>query len=160
MAKRIRFEAFYPFAREQVWAALIDPVSMGEWLMPNDFKPVAGHQFQFRTKPAPGFDGVVNCRVLELAPPSRLAFSWAGGGIDTIVTFDLSPKGSGTSMVMEQTGFKGLRGLMVSNILKGGWKRMIEVRLKAAAGRVVDGHYVSDANSADSKCHKELEKGS
>lgn len=30
----------------------------------NDFEPRIGHRFQFRTEPAPGFDGVVNCEVL------------------------------------------------------------------------------------------------
>jgi uncharacterized protein YndB with AHSA1/START domain len=144
MARRIRFEAIYPFAPDQVWVALIDPVALGAWLMPNDFAPVIGHAFQFRTKPAPGFDGVVSCRVLELEPPRRLAFSWAGGGIDTVVSFDLAPQGASTRLI-EQTGFTGPRGLMVSTLLKGGWRRMIEHRLPAAAGRVLRGVYRVDA---------------
>jgi len=37
---------------------------MADWLMPNDFQPRLGHKFQFRTKPAPGFDGIVNCEVV------------------------------------------------------------------------------------------------
>jgi uncharacterized protein YndB with AHSA1/START domain len=156
MAKDIRFEAVYPFPPEQVWAALTDPVALGEWLMPNDFAPVVGHRFQFRTKPAPGFDGVVHCQVLELDPPKRLSFSWAGGGIDTKVAFELTPLGSSTRLLMTQTGFKGLRGMMVSNILKGGWKRMIELRLRAAAGRVVGGVYRPDPASPDARCHKDV----
>ena len=44
---------------EQVWRALTDPDLLARWLMPNDFKPVVGHQFTFRTEPVPqhGFDG-------------------------------------------------------------------------------------------------------
>jgi uncharacterized protein YndB with AHSA1/START domain len=155
MAKEIRFEAIYPFLPEQVWVALTDPVALGEWLMPNDFAPVIGHRFQFHTKPAPGFDGVVNCEVLELDPPKRLAFSWAGGGIDTVVTFVLSPAGASTRLVMTQTGFTGMRGLMVSNILKGGWRRMIETRLRAAAGRVASGVYIAEPGAPESHCHAE-----
>ncbi len=136
MPRKIRFEAVYPFPPEQVWAALTDSASMAEWLMPNDFAAVIGHRFQFRTKPAPGFDGIVDCEVIALEPARRLTFSWKGGGIDTIVNFDLAPSGAGTRLVMEQSGFKGLRGMMVSNILKGGWKRMIETRLAAASGRI------------------------
>jgi len=39
--------------------------------MPNDFKPVVGHAFTFRTEPVSqhGFDGVVHCEVLDLEPP-------------------------------------------------------------------------------------------
>ena len=139
MAKTIRFEAIYPFRPEQVWVVLTDPVALGEWLMPNDFQPEVGRRFQFRTRPAPGFDGVVDCQVLTLDAPRRLAFTWVGGGIDTVVTFDLHPEGASTRLVMEQTGFSGMRGLMISTILKGGWRRMIDQRLLAAAGRVSDG---------------------
>jgi uncharacterized protein YndB with AHSA1/START domain len=153
MARKIRFEAIYPYAPEQVWVVLTDPVALGEWLMPNDFSPVIGHRFQFRTKPAPGFDGIVNCEVLEMDSPRRLVFSWVGGGIDTIVSFDLAPHGSSTRMVMEQTGFTGMRGLMVSTILKGGWRRMVEQRLPAAASRVRNGAYHPDPEGPLSQCH-------
>jgi uncharacterized protein YndB with AHSA1/START domain len=122
--------------------------------MPNDFRPIVGHRFQFRTKPAPGFSGIVDCEVLELAAPSRLAFSWCGGGIETVVTFDVTPVGAASArVVMEQTGFTGMRGLMVSKLLKGGWKRMMEMRLRAAIGRIVDGRYVPDPGAPESQCH-------
>src|ERR1041384_1067282 len=151
MARTLRFEALYPYAPEQVWVALTDPVAIGEWLIPNDFEPRVGHRFTFRTKPAPGFDGIVQCEVLELEPPERLAYSWKGGGIDTVVRYRLPggggrpPPGMGeggnTRLVMEQSGFTGLKGFMVSRILGGGWKRMIAERLPAAAARVEDGRY-------------------
>jgi uncharacterized protein YndB with AHSA1/START domain len=141
MAKTLRFEALYPFAPEQVWAALTDAESIADWLMPNDFRAEVGHRFNFRTKPAPGFDGVVDCEVLEIEPPRRLAYSWKGGGIDTIVAYSLSAEGGSTRLVMEQSGFTGLRGWMVSRILGNGWKKIIGEKLREAAGRVVDGQY-------------------
>ncbi|MGD0192517.1 MAG: SRPBCC domain-containing protein [Rhizomicrobium sp.] len=152
MPRKIRFEAVYPFPPEEVWIALTDSEAIAEWLMPNDFRPALGHRFQFQTKPRPGFDGVVNCEVTVLEPPTRLAYRWMGGGLETIVSFELSASGSGTKLVMEQSGFAGLRGMMVSTILKSGWKRIIEVRLAAAAGRVNGGHYTSDSAAADSQC--------
>lgn len=153
MPRKIRFEAVYPYPPEEVWTALTNSAAMAEWLMPNDFMAVMGHKFQFRTKPAPGFSGIVECEVLALDAPKRLAFSWAGGGIDTVVSFDLAPLGTGTRLVMEQSGFKGMRGLMVSNILKSGWKRMIEIRLAAASARVRDGRYVGEPLAEELRCH-------
>ena len=144
MAQKIEFEAFYPFAPDEVWVALTDSKAMDDWLMPNDFEPVIGHRFNFRTKPAPGFDGVVYCEVLELEAPRRVAYSWRGGGIDTIVSFSLAPAAGGTRMTMEQSGFTGLRGAIIKLMLKSGWKRMIEVRLRAAAACVKDGVYAAD----------------
>jgi uncharacterized protein YndB with AHSA1/START domain len=72
----------YPHPIDQVWAALTSADALASWLMPNDFQPVVGHRFTFRTKPAPGFDGIVRCQVLELDPPRRIAWSQAGGKID------------------------------------------------------------------------------
>ena len=153
MARTLRFEALYPYAPEQVWVALTDPEAIGEWLMPNNFEPRVGHCFTFRTKPAPGFDGIVQCEVLELDPPERLAYSWKGGGIDTIVRYVLAAEGGNTRLVMEQSGFTGLKGFMVSKILGGGWKRMIAERLPAAAARVEGGRYRSAPDDPLSHCH-------
>ena len=148
MAKTIRFEATYPYPPQQVWVALTDPAALGDWLMPNDFEPRLGHRFQFRTKPAPGFDGIVNCEVIELDEPRRLAYRWMGGDLDTVVSFELHAHGDSTRVVMEQSGFSGMRGLMVSRILSDGWKRMINERLPTAAGRVRGGRYQSEAGEA------------
>ncbi len=153
MARTLRFEALYPYRPEQVWTALTDPAAIADWLMPNDFVPAVGHCFTFATKPAPGFDGIVRCEVLEVDPPTRLAYSWKGGGIDTVVRYVLAAEGASTRLVMEQSGFTGLKGFMISRLLGGGWKRMIHERLPAAAGRVVDGHYASDPDAPESQCH-------
>ena len=122
MRRDLAFEYVYPFPIEDVWWALTDPVALGEWLMPNDFEPVVGHRFQFRTKPAPGFDGIVWCEVLRLERPHLLSYSWRGGGIDTVVTFTLESVQGGTAVRLEHRGFDGIRGLMVSFILGSGWK--------------------------------------
>jgi uncharacterized protein YndB with AHSA1/START domain len=71
----------YPHPVDRVWAALTSSEALAAWFMPNDFKPVVGHRFTFRTRPARamGFDGIVRCEVLEIAPPRRMVWSWAGG---------------------------------------------------------------------------------
>lgn len=114
-----------PHPPDKVWRALTQGALIAEWLMPNDFQPRVGHRFTFRTKPAPGFDGVVHCEVIALDPPRRLAYTWKGGGIDTIVTFTLEPDAGGTKLVLEHTGFRGARATMVSVILGRGWRKSI-----------------------------------
>ena len=153
MAKTLRFEALYPHSVDQVWVALTDPAAIADWLMPNDFRPEVGHQFTFRTKPGPGFDGIVHCEVLELDPPRRLAYSWKGGGIETVVRYTLQAEGTNTRLVMEHVGFAGLRGFFVSRILGGGWKRIIGERLPAAAAQVEQGRYRPDPAAPIEPCH-------
>ena len=127
----------YGHPRERVWAALTSSESLARWLMPNDFEPVVGHAFQFRTDPGPGFDGIVNCEVLELEPPHRMVWTWVGGPIDTRVTFELEelPNG-GTLLRFAQRGFTGVRGALVSKILGAGFARMYRKLLPAELDRL------------------------
>lgn len=147
MKRNLTFDEIYPYPIERVWRALTDSEAMADWLMENDFKPEIGHRFQFQTKPAPGFDGIVNCEVLELRPPSRLAFSWKGGGIDTVATFTLEPVPEGTHLRLEHTGFSGMKATLVSYILGGGWKRILGVALPSAAARYTDAGYQPRSDS-------------
>jgi len=129
MTRNLRYEVVYPQPLEKVWRVLTDSEAMAAWLMPNDFAPRVGHRFQFRTKPAPGFDGIVNCEVLELDAPHRVSYSWRGGGIDTVVTFTLAPERDGTKLVLEHAGFRGARPFFVSLILGAGWKKIIKLNI-------------------------------
>ncbi|MFL6053299.1 MAG: SRPBCC domain-containing protein [Actinoallomurus sp.] len=86
--RTIRVDEFLAHPPARVWHALTDPAMLARWLMPNDFQPVVGHRFTFRTHPRPnsGFDGVVHCEVLALEPQRLLRISWRGGSLDTTVT--------------------------------------------------------------------------
>ncbi|MGP1396899.1 MAG: SRPBCC family protein [Inquilinaceae bacterium] len=117
------------FPREAVWHALTGSVRLGERLMPNDFRPEVGHRFTFRTKSAPGFDGIVRCEVLELSPPERLVISWRGGPLDTRVSFDLDEATSGTRLTLRQEGFAGLSNVIPQIALGIGWKDLIWKKL-------------------------------
>jgi uncharacterized protein YndB with AHSA1/START domain len=123
----------YPHPVDRVWAALTSSEALGAWFMPNDFKPVVGHRFTFRTRPARamGFDGIVRCEVLELDPPSRMVWSWAGGNINTTVTFTLEESAGGTRLRMHQVGFDGLGAQLTRRILAGGYPRILGQRLPA-----------------------------
>jgi uncharacterized protein YndB with AHSA1/START domain len=93
--------------------------------MKNDFEARVGHKFQFKAEPRPGWDGVVNCEVLEADPPRRLVYTWCGGNINTTVSWDLEPVAEGTRLRLEHRGFRGLRGWMISRMLGKGWRTKI-----------------------------------
>ena len=115
---------------ERVWAALTSSEALAAWLMPNDFVAEVGREFTFTTRPRPGFDGTVHCRVVELEPPGRMVWSWAGGKLDTLVTFTLTADGpERTTLRMHQIGFHGLSAQLVRRILESGWIKIYGTRL-------------------------------
>ena len=69
-SESIAFEFDLPHAPEKVWRALTDPALLAEWLLPVvDLALERGAAFTFRTEPHPGWDGTVNCRILEIEAP-------------------------------------------------------------------------------------------
>jgi uncharacterized protein YndB with AHSA1/START domain len=90
-----------PFPAEKIWRALTQPHLMEEWLMKNDFKPTIGHGFKLSAD-----WGSVDCRVLTLEPHKTLSYTWAAYGVETVVTWTLSPTSTGTHLRMEQAGFR------------------------------------------------------
>lgn len=92
---------------EKVWRALTDPVLLVQWLLPVlDLELHPGAAFTFKAQPQPGWDGVVNCRLLEIEAQRKLSYTWVVGEIDTVVTFTLTPTMSGTRLSLVQSGFK------------------------------------------------------
>jgi len=127
MNKSIKLTKIYDYPVEDVWRALTDRKALSEWLMPCDFEPTVGHKFQFRTKPYPGFDGVVNCEVLKISENELLSFSWSGGSLsNTVVTFKLTRLNDQTRLDFEHSGFEGwINSIIVRKILSNGWKNKI-----------------------------------
>jgi uncharacterized protein YndB with AHSA1/START domain len=103
----LSFEFDLPHLPEKVWRALTDPVLLAEWLLPVvDLKLEPGAAFTFTTRPYPGWDGIVNCRILEIEAHKKLSYTWVVGDMDTVVTFTLTPTASGTRLSLVQSGFK------------------------------------------------------
>jgi len=89
------------FPPEKIWRALTQPHLIQEWLMKNDFKPVVDHSFKLTAD-----WGSVDCQVLEVEPNKTLSYTWNAHGLESVVTWILTPRGAGTHLRMEQSGFR------------------------------------------------------
>ncbi|NJK32873.1 MAG: SRPBCC domain-containing protein [Deltaproteobacteria bacterium] len=106
-AESLSFEFDLEHSPEKVWRALTDPALLAEWLLPViGFELEPGAAFMFKTQPYPGWDGTVNCRMLEIEAPRKLSYAWTVPFLETVVTFTLTPTQSGTRLSLVQSGFK------------------------------------------------------
>jgi uncharacterized protein YndB with AHSA1/START domain len=132
-SRTLVIEREIPHPPETIWRALTQGPLIEQWLMKNDFQPVVGHQFNFRSTPVPNWDGIINSQVLVIEPNSRLAYNWDSMGLKTVVTWTLTPTKSGTHLRMEQTGF----GSEEDAYYKGanyGWQKFIGNLDRVVAG--------------------------
>jgi len=104
---------------DKVWRALTQPQLLEEWLMKSDFQPVVDHRFRFRAD-----WGAVDCRVLAVEPGKTLSYTWAAYGLETVVTWTLTPASGGTDLRMEQSGFRPDQPQYYEGA-KGGWQRFL-----------------------------------
>ncbi|MBK9265737.1 MAG: SRPBCC domain-containing protein [Polyangiaceae bacterium] len=120
----ISFEFDLHHPPEKVWRALTDPALLAEWLLPViDFKLEPGAAFTFKTQAYPGWDGTVNCRMVEIEANRKLSYAWTVPFLDTVVTFTLTPTASGTRLSLVQSGFKPDQK-RESGGARYGWKMM------------------------------------
>jgi len=107
------------FPPEKIWRALTQPHLIEEWLMKNDFALAVGHKFKFSAD-----WGSVDCQVMEVEPHKILSYSWGAFGLGTVVTWTLTPAGTGTHLRMEQSGFTpNVRQAFLG--AKAGWPRFL-----------------------------------
>jgi uncharacterized protein YndB with AHSA1/START domain len=120
----LSFEFDLHHSAEKVWRALTDPVLLMEWLLPvADLKLEPGAAFKFNAQPQPGWDGIVNCRFLEIEAHRKLSYTWVVGDMDTVVTFTLTPTASGTRLSLVQSGFRPDQKQNLGGA-RHGWKLM------------------------------------
>jgi len=120
----ISFEFDLHHLPEKVWRALTDPALLTEWLLPVARLELArGAAFTFNARPQPGWDGIVNCRFVEIEAQRKLSYTWGVGDMDTVVTFTLTPTASGTRLSLVQSGFRPDQKQNVSGA-RYGWKMM------------------------------------
>jgi uncharacterized protein YndB with AHSA1/START domain len=129
----ITVEAVLPHAPDVVWKVLTTSDLIGQWLMPNDFAPVIGQRFHFKTRPMGNWDGTVDCEVREIVENRRLVYSWRGGSddnlkygarLDTTVTWTLVPVAGGTLLRMVHAGFRLPANHAALDAMSPGWQRV------------------------------------
>ena len=122
--RAVVIERDLPHPPEKVWRALTESSLIKEWLMDNDLQPVVGHGFHFRSTPVPSWNGVVESTVLIVEPNQKLSYSWVALGLESVVTWTLTPTEAGTHVRMEHAGF----GAHQDAAYKGatyGWQKFI-----------------------------------
>ena len=102
---------------EKIWRALTQPHLIAEWLMKNDFEPVLDRRFKLSAD-----WGAVECRVLEVEPNKTLSYTWGAYGLESVVTWTLTPTSIGTRLRMEQSGFRADQQQAYQGA-KAGWPR-------------------------------------
>lgn len=120
-------------APEKIWRALTQGALIKEWMMDNDFQPVVGHKFSFRSTPVPNWDGIIDSEVLAVEPEQKLSYSWEAMGLKSVVVWTLAPAGTGTLLRMEHSGF----GSDQDAAYKGanyGWQKFIGNLDRVAGG--------------------------
>lgn len=118
-------ERMFAAPPEKLWRALTQPHLIAEWLMPNDFRPDAGHSFTLRNTPRPDVNVVIDCTVIAVEPPRTLSYSWSAYGLDSIVTFTLTPTPTGTLLRMEQAGFRADQQQAFAGA-RAGWRMFLD----------------------------------
>jgi uncharacterized protein YndB with AHSA1/START domain len=129
MARDITIVTHLPDPPEVVWQALTDPAALSEWLMPvQDFSAVVGCRFRLTAKPMPGWDGIVDCEVLEVDEGRLLSYSWRGTRMtkSTTVTWTLTAADDGgTELRLDHRGFTGVGGSILRVMHRGGWRKFV-----------------------------------
>jgi uncharacterized protein YndB with AHSA1/START domain len=127
----VRLERLLPGPVERVWAYITESDKRAKWLCAGEFDLRVGGKVRLEfdnnklssdKNPPPRFkdggvgrfDGVIT----RLEPPRLLAHTWKWDSGDTEVTYELTPKGKDTLLVITHRRVEG-RDLVVN--VMGGW---------------------------------------
>jgi uncharacterized protein YndB with AHSA1/START domain len=126
-------ERVFQHPPQKLWRALTENPLIAQWLMNNDFEPVVGRRFQFRSEPVPNWNGIIDSEVLVVEPNKKLSYSWGSLGLESVVVWTLTPAEGGTHLRMEHSGFRPDQ----QQAYKGanyGWQKFIGSLERVVAG--------------------------
>jgi uncharacterized protein YndB with AHSA1/START domain len=131
--RSVVIEKELPHPPEKIWRALTEGPLIKGWLMDNDFQPVVGHRFNFRSTPVPNWNGIIDCEVLVVEPNKKLSYSWGTMGMGSVVVWTLAATEGGTLVRMEQSGFRPDQEAAYKGA-QYGWQRFIGNLERVVAG--------------------------
>ncbi|GMK40835.1 hypothetical protein PCCS19_38910 [Paenibacillus sp. CCS19] len=113
MSLTLTLDFQYTTTIEKLWSALTDSNKLAKWVLPNDFKPEVGHQFQFRAEANQYWDGIINCEVLVVDEANRvLSYTSAVGPEKHTVAWSIQDLGEGKlNLHLEQSGISNEQAL-------------------------------------------------
>lgn len=102
-------ERTYNAPAEQVWSALTDKEEMKQWYFDVPaFKAKVGCEFQFTGKGSKGELYLHLCKVTEVVPGKKIAYTWRYEGYPGVseVTFELFAEGNKTTLKLTHSGLE------------------------------------------------------
>ena len=135
-------EKVLPYPPEKIWRTLTRSELIAKWLMPNDFEPVVGYRFTFKTRPMGDWDGIVHCEVKQCDPPLCLRYSWTGGAdtnpdygsrLNSDVTWTLTKVDGGTLVKMVHDGFVFPGNRFAYDVMGQGWGKVLDAIARVTA---------------------------
>lgn len=103
----IQIERFYNRPIQEVWEIVTDQKHLAKWLMPGNFEPIVGKQYQFNCQPEEECADYVYGEVLNVLPPNSIKFTWNSKHLHntTVVSFLLEETKGGVTFKIEHEGF-------------------------------------------------------
>ena len=151
----LRMERTLPAPIERVWAYLTDHDKRAAWLAGGTMTQKPGEMFDLRFnhteltgEVAP--DRYAECRqpivqksrLVRMEAPTLLTISWDEGPAPSEVTFELTPQGNTTQLVLTHRRLASRKD-MVS--VAGGWHAHVDVLIEVLAGRKPQGFWTNHA---------------
>jgi uncharacterized protein YndB with AHSA1/START domain len=121
---RIQVQHVYSQAPARVWRALTDPQLVARWWTAGDVRAEVGHRFDMDMGPW----GKQPFEVIAVEPERLLRYRFAETTINTTITWELTPEGSGTRLTLTHEGFD-LDSPMARRAFEGmkpGWPAVLE----------------------------------
>ena len=122
-----------PIAR--VWKALTNAGDMKHWYFNiPEFKPEVGFEFTFSGKGNDGTEYVHLCKITEVIPLKKLAYSWQYDNYEgySVVTFELSEEENKTKLKLTHQGLESFPAHpdFAPESFAKGWTHITGVSLK------------------------------
>lgn len=105
----VQIEQLYASPIEKVWRAITDKDAMKQWYFDfQEFRAESGFEFRFWGGPAEDRQYLHICRITEVLPGKKLAYSWRYDGYigTTLVTFELFEEGEQTRVRLTHEGLE------------------------------------------------------